>query len=115
MFSVTDNFEYPVLTKVCGPLNYDNLKVLIDETGANAASVQSDLGGGANGRLGLVITVLEYIYVNVIPYVRHVNPAALNIPTGTSQHESTQLLLEHKEHQNLFREMTLIEKPILNN
>ena len=91
MSSVTDNFEYPVLTKVHGPLNYDNLKVLIDETSANAASVQSDLGGGANSHLGLVKTALEYTHVNVTPYVRHVNPAPLNIPTGTSQHESTRL------------------------
>ena len=69
MSSVTDNFEYPIFTKFHGPLNYDILKVLIDETSANTASVQSDLGGGANGHLGLVKTLLDYIYVSAIPYV----------------------------------------------
>ena len=88
------------MTKVHGLLNFDNLKILIDKTSANAASVQLDLGGGANGHLGLVKTPLEYTHINIIPYVRHVNPAALNIPTGTSQHESTQLLLKHKEQKN---------------
>ena len=46
MSNQTENFLYPILTKAHGPLDYKILKVLEKETAANAASVQSDLGGG---------------------------------------------------------------------
>lgn len=56
-----------MLIKVHSPLNYEVLKVLIDKISTNAASVQSDLGGGANGHLGLVKTALDYTHVSSIP------------------------------------------------
>ena len=51
-----DLFEFQVLTKLLGPLNYRVLKLLKDELKSNAACVDSDLGGAANGHLGLILT-----------------------------------------------------------
>ena len=47
-------FEYPVLTKITGILNYPVIKKLKDEIKANAVFVYSELGGGQNDHLGLV-------------------------------------------------------------
>ena len=52
---IKTNFEVENLTKITGRPNYQLLKKLKDELMANAASVQSNLGGGANGHLGLVL------------------------------------------------------------
>ena len=79
MTSVEEKFETPVLTKIHGPLNYLGLKTIKDELKTNAASIHSELGGGANGHLGLVLTPLEYAQVSVTPYVRHLNLSLIHI------------------------------------
>ena len=50
-YSIEDKFEFPVLTKVHGPLKYPALKIIKDEIKANTASIHSKLGGGQNGHL----------------------------------------------------------------
>ena len=54
-----DLFEFQVLTKILRPLNYRVLKLLKDELKSNAACVNYDLGGAANGHLGLILTPLQ--------------------------------------------------------
>ena len=71
------------------------LRKLKTELMRNASSVPSDLGGGANGHLGLLLTAPEYQPVNAIAYVRPVHPGILVIPPGTTQHETTRLTAEH--------------------
>ena len=73
-------FEYPVLTPIQGQPTYAAMKVIKDEMKANLASVPKDLGGGANGHLGLMLTQAEYANVSLIQYVRPVHPGALVIP-----------------------------------
>ena len=51
-----DQFEYPVLTKILGPLDYSTLKRLKDELETNVSSIHSDLGGGINGHIGLILS-----------------------------------------------------------
>ena len=114
MSNVTDNFLYPSLTKVHGALDYPILIVLEKELAANAASTQSDLGVGQNGHLGLIKSPTAYTNICATPYVRHINLGHLNIPVGASQHESTRMLLDHKEQKRLFREMITIGKSLQN-
>ena len=64
-----DLFELQVLTQILGPLNYRVLKILKDELKSNASCVDSNLGGGANGHLGLILTLLQYTLVSTTPYV----------------------------------------------
>ena len=87
--NITERFVYPTLTKVQGKLDYHALKTIKDELKANATKITSDLGGGANGHLGLVLTPLEYTHISVVPYVRHLNPPPLVIPAGTPNYEAT--------------------------
>ena len=70
-------FEFPILTKALGPLNYQILKTIHDELKANAVCVDYDLGGVANGHLGLILTLLDYKKVSPrTPYIRHMMPIA---------------------------------------
>ena len=66
MSDLEDKFEYPVLTKVHGSLDYNALKTIKDQLKTNATAIYSDLGGGAHGHLGLVLTPQEYALVSAI-------------------------------------------------
>ena len=61
-------FDYPVLTKIHGEPTYESLQEIKDQLKTNAATVTCELGGGANGHLGLVLTPLEYILSTMARY-----------------------------------------------
>ena len=107
-----DKFEYTVLTKVHGILDYASLKLIKDELKANAASIISDLGGGTNGHLGLVLTPAEYALISPTPYVRYLQPQPLNIVGTTTQHNAIRMRDDYKEDLRLFREMIALEKAL---
>ena len=60
--------ENLVSTKVYEILDYTSLKIFKDKLKANTVSIQSDLGGEANGNLGLTMTATEYDFVSHILY-----------------------------------------------
>ena len=113
MTEFKDKFEYPVLTKTHGRLNYTILKEIKDQLKANTAAIYSDLGGSAHGHLDLVITPEEYALVSVIPYVQHLHPGKLDIPIGSTQHTALHLCKEHKECCCLFQEMVDLKKLLI--
>ena len=57
----------------------------------------TDLGGGSNGHLGLLLTPADYTSVHITAYIRHVHLGTLHIPAETTQYESTRLREEHKQ------------------
>ena len=57
---VTSYFKYKTPTPIRGKPTSKALKRLKTELQANASSVESDLGGGDYGYLGLILTDIEY-------------------------------------------------------
>ena len=110
---ISTYFEHPTLAKIHGEPTYNTLRKMKNELMRNAASVPSDLGGGANGHLGLLLTPAEYLAVHTTAYTRPVHPGALNIPAGTTQHESTRLKDEHRQQVQEFRETVNVEKAMI--
>ena len=110
----TDRFEFPILTKIMGNLNYPVLKKLKDEVKADASAIYSELGGGGNGHLGLVTNATEYASVNTIAYTRHVQPTRPTITSAMLPHTVQKKLDEYKENKEAFKEMTNLEKALLN-
>ena len=53
---IKNNFIYPVLTKIRRVPDYEGLRPIKNELKTNAGIVLSDLGGGSNGHLGLLLT-----------------------------------------------------------
>lgn len=108
--NISSKFKYPTLTKVHGILNYQSLKILKDEVKTNASCIYLDLGGGAHGHLGLVLTSQEYARVSVVPYQHHIHPGTLVIPNRTSLTWANIMRAKHKELKKLFKEMVDLEK-----
>lgn len=108
-------FEIPELTKIHGTPTYTSLKKIRDECVANAAQVDSNLGGGNHGLTGLILRDVEYALVSPIPFVRPVHPGPFVIPTGpgiTNFHREV-ARDNHKEQVNLSKEINLVEKQVL--
>ena len=55
--------ELPNLNNIHGEATYIKLREIKDQIKANASSVLSELGGGAHGHLGLVLTNGEYTHI----------------------------------------------------
>ena len=106
-------FEFPVLTKIHGEPTYENLHTLKNQLKSNAQSLVSNLGGGAHGHLGLVLTSTEYALVSAVQYESPVHPGSLHIPSFTAQHKSIDLREEHREKIRLFRETIDVEKALI--
>ena len=100
----TKKFEVSTLPRIHGEPDYSKLKVLKDLLKANSSRVQSDLGGGAHGHLGLVLTPVEYAAVSATPYVCPPHPGPLVIPQGTTNHALTVLCEQHKKALSLFHQ-----------
>ena len=60
---VSTYFKYPIATKITGEPSFKTLKQLKRELKANASSVDTNLGGGNHGYLGLVLSDAEYLTV----------------------------------------------------
>jgi hypothetical protein len=86
--SVRDTyFQHKVLTQVHGKPTYESLQTLATEVKANAGSVPSTAGGGANGHLGMILSAARYATLQgTVPWVQPVNPGAFlpPVPAGTA-------------------------------
>ena len=78
-----------------------NEKLLIE----NASSIQSTLGGGNHGYLGLILKPAKYQTVTGQQFNPHPNPGALPvIPAGATQHQILSANAQHKESLRIWRE-----------
>ena len=82
--SVKDTyFQHKVLTKIHGQPVYETLQTLATELKANAGCVPSTLGGGQNGHLGLILSVIRYTaLLNTVQWVTPINPGPFAPPAG---------------------------------
>ena len=107
-------FQTPLLPKIVGRPTFDKLRSLKKYLRQNAASVRSDLGGGAHGHLGLILNDAAYLALTGHQYIRPPHPGALNIPHGTAHHEAVRLREEHHINIQLFRETIDVENALRN-
>ena len=108
-------FKYPTPTPINGEPTNKALKRLKNELRANASSVDTDLGGGDHGYLGLVLSDAEYANITPppAPFTAPVFPAALTVPANATPVEAVNLREVHKENTRLYRECKNIEKSLL--
>ena len=91
----TTSFQYPTPTKITGEPTYQSLKTLHSELKANASSIESNLGGGDHGYLGLVLLDANYALVTPTAFVAPTFPNALVIPATATQVEAIELCENH--------------------
>jgi hypothetical protein len=106
-------FQYTVLTKISGDPTYQSLAKLEKECKANGKSVPSILGGGNQGHLGLVSSVLAYERsAPGTPFIRPELPVLPDLALATG----AQIANAHHEFGaalKLFTNCNLIERSIL--
>ena len=105
-------FEIANLTKIHGEPTFESIRKLHREIIINAQCVHSDLGGGAHGHLGLVLTPQEYALHSNAAYRCPTHPGPLVIPAGTTQHMSGTMRDQHKERLRIFREVQGIDQAL---
>jgi hypothetical protein len=71
---VGGNFPNPTITPIVGLPSYETIAELHLLLNQNAASVDSDLGGGQHGLLALTVSVAVYATISPIPFVAPINP-----------------------------------------
>ena len=110
----TTYFPYNTPTPIQGEPTYKALKRLKNELRANASSVDTDLGGGDHGYLGLVLTDEEYAKVAPNhPFVPPEFPGPLVIPPRTDIVDAMNMRETHKRDTALYRECREVEKALM--
>ena len=108
------HFQHADLTPIWGEPKNDTLKVLMNECKANAQTVHSNLGGGANGHLGLVLMPPKYnIVAPGTPYLRPLFPGPLNIPLNTTNVQAQMLRDQHQEDVRVFHETEAVHNALV--
>ena len=108
-------FKYRIPSPITGEPTNKSLKRLKTELRANASSVDTDLGGGDHGYLGLVLSDAEYARITPTPaaFVAPNFPGALVIDPNLTAMQAVQVRETHKEDIALYRECKNVEKALL--
>ena len=106
-------FKYKTPTPIQGTLTHKTLKRLKAELRANASSVETDLGGGDHGYLGLVLNAADYALLNPEhPFEAPAFPGQLTIPANATQVQAFTLQNKHNEDKRLYYECKNVEKAL---
>ena len=108
-------FKYKSPNPINGEPTYKSLKRLKTELRANASSVETDLGEGDHGYLGLVLSDEEYALITPTPtQFRAPNfPGTLVIDPAFIAIQAVQAHEYHTEDLALYRERKNVEKSLL--
>ena len=107
-------FPYSSPTPIQGEPTYKAVKRLKNELRANASSVDSDLGGGDHGYLGLILSDAEY--ASICPtsaFIAPAFPGQLLIPRGTDTIDAINIREAYKRDMNLYRECRDVERALM--
>ena len=111
--NIQSRFQYPTPTIIRGEPTHQGLKRLNTELRANASSIDSDLGGGDHGYLGLVLTAPEYTEVCPTAFTAPNFPARLTLPATATAVEAAIAREERQDQIREYRECSEVEKALL--
>ena len=101
------------MNKVIGRPNYDTLHLLHNEIKYNAISVQSNLGGGQHGYLGLVVRPTTYVMISKNHFVNPVHPGTLIIPVLQTHQNQDELKRHYSKNLRIFHQMGEVERALI--
>ena len=110
---INNSFVYPTLNRIHGYPSYASLLKLKKQLKSNAKSVSTDLGGGAHGHLGLVLSPEEYGTVSQTPYEFPDHPGEFNLPRNSSSDEAMILREHYYEELRLYQEAVEVKKALV--
>lgn len=99
------------LKHINGRPDYDQLNHNRMALQANAATVDTTLGGGAHGYLGLIMSTVTYATVSAIAFAPPGCPAPLPAPTATdTQHTITERIRLYEEQLREWETFSNVQK-----
>jgi hypothetical protein len=107
-------FPYPLIPKIQGLPTYESIAEVQRLLNANAASVETTLGGGLLGYLSLTVTAAVYgTHSGGIAFVAPANPGHVPIiAAGTTQFNMAELVRQHTENKRLWLEYQTVGKAL---
>ena len=72
--TVIENFPHPIIPKIKGKPDRKELEKLQKSIHENATAIETTLGSGAHGYLGLTMDDTDYYTLAGVHFVRPVNP-----------------------------------------
>ena len=107
-------FKYKIPTPIRGEPDHKSLKRLKKELRSNASSVETDLGGGNHGYLGLLKKDEDYNATpDTQPFLPPTCPSPLTISQDSTPTQALELKEQHKEQKRLYLECKNVEKALL--
>ena len=96
--TVKEGFPHPIIPKHIGMPTYDVIAAVHTKLKANAASVESTLGEGTHGLLGLTVYPATYRTITGNAFQPPPNPGALpTIPANQTSSQINEIVRQHKE------------------
>ena len=114
--TLTDNFPYPIIPKIKGKPNRRDIEKLQKKIYANAATMQTNLGGGNHGHLGLTMSDEQCSTATAGQvFNRPANPGlAPIIPQGSTQAQILSLQNTHATNLKQCNTCNLVERTLKN-
>ena len=111
--SIKDGFPYPVINKFPGRPTYDSIAAVHTKLKANAASVHSNLGGGAHGFLGLALQPGTYTVLTGRVFVPPSNPGpTANLPGGLTGPQINEHIREYEQQLKIWKQYNTVEQAL---
>ena len=96
--AIIESFPTSSIPHIEGELTYKSIKEVEKIIITNASSIESELGGGNHGLLGLVIPAARYNTITGTNFVPHANPGALpTFPVNSIAPQITEISNTHRE------------------
>ena len=110
---VLSAFPQPTLPKIQGRPDYESLVQLRKALRANAASIRSNLGGGAHGYAALTLTPAQYNTLTGQVFNAPVHPGVHpNIPAGATGAQISALERQHKADIQEYQEYLAVQQAL---
>jgi hypothetical protein len=106
-------FPNPIITKIQGLPTYETIAEVQRNLNANAASIETTLGGGTLGYLALTVDPAVYLTLAGVAFVAPVNPGWQPvIAPGATGTRIAELVRQHTEEKRIWSEYVNIGKAL---
>ena len=111
--TIKAGFTYPTIESQPGLPFYQTILATHKKLKENAASVQSNLGGGRHGLLGLALKNTLYTTVAVEPFTKPTSPGiSPTIPTGATGPQISEIVRQHTQNLRIWCETTRTDQAL---
>ena len=112
--NVLSTFPYPSISPINGVPSFETINAMVTDLKANAATIQTENGGGQFGYLALVVSATVYATLSNQPFIVPANPGptAAQLPNHPTAAQITDNIRAHAEELRLFRQYNTVSQAL---